>query len=98
MGAPTDYVHLQLHHVEWFVEAWGAGRESAEGEVACVSARSSCRRLVTRTRASEHGHLRATAISETNFKRAGNTLAVKPVQLRSLTFICRARERGSVQE
>lgn len=92
----STYV-IVLHRVEWFVEVWGAGREINEGEVACVTERSP-HRLVTRMRAARHDLVRALAISETNLKRAGNTVGVKPVQLCSLTHIWRARERGSEQE
>lgn len=79
------------------MEVWGAGREINEVEDACVTERSPYR-LVTRACAARHDRARATAISETNLKRAGNTFGVKPVQLRSLTYIWRARERGSEQE
>ena len=94
---PSTYV-IVLHRVEWFVEVWGAGREINEVEVACVTDRSPYRCLVARTRAARYDRVRTTAVSETNLKRAGNTFGVKPVQLRSLTHIWRARERGSEQE
>ncbi len=63
-----------------------------------MTERSSCLRVAVRACPSGHGLVPGMAISETNLKRAGNTLQVKPVQLRSLTSLWRARERGSVQE
>ena len=99
IGHPLGITYIsKLHRVEWVVEVRGAGREINEVEVACVTERSPYRRLETPTRAARHERVRAMAISETNLKRAGNTFGVKPVQLRSLTFIWRARERGSDQE
>lgn len=80
------------------VKVRGAGHGIYRMEVARVTERSLCLRRVPRTCAAGHESVRGVAMSETNLKRAGNTFAVKPVQLRSLTSSWRARERGSVQE
>ena len=76
----------------------GAGCENHTGEVARVTECSSHLREGVRTRVAADANVRVAAMSETNLKRAGNTLEVKPVQRRSNTLIWRARERGSEQE
>ena len=87
-----------MRRVQLVVGVRGAGREINTEEVACVTERASCLRAAVRACPLGHGLVLAVAMSEANLKRAGNTFGVKPVQLRSLTFIWRARKRGSVQE